>query len=120
MITSPSRRHAIGARDPRRSRDLCQWTAGELARADVLRIGSPDGRRVPQHLQSRLAHARTVAAGSPGPDAERAAQDLLGEVSGWLGGEPVAVTVTVGAYTDEPDAPVFSELVIAQGVDVEA
>ena len=120
MITSPTKRHAIGARDPRGSPDLCRFTAAELAKADVLRIEPPADRWVPRHVQTRLDHARTVAVSNPGADAERAAQDLLGEVSDWLGGAPVAVTVTVGSYTDEPGARVFSELVIAQGVDVEA
>ena len=120
MITFPSHRHTIGARNPRGARRLCRWTAMQLAKADVLRIEPPDGRWVPQHLQTRLAHARTVAVSNPGPDAEQAAQDLLGEVSDWLGGAPVAVSVTVGSDTGVPDARVFSELVIAQGADVEA
>ena len=116
MIAFPSHRRAFGSAGPRGSSELCRWTAEQLAKADVLRLESPNGRRVPQQLESRLANAHAVAVSLPGRDAERAAQDLLGDMSVWLGGAPVEVTVTVGTCTDDPGAPVISELVIAKGI----
>ena len=119
MITFPSRRHAFGACNPRKARELCQFTAEQLAKANVLRIESPDGRRVPHHLANRLAHTQRVAATSRASDASKEVRRLLGDIADWLRGAPVEVTVTVGTCTGDPDAPVIRELVIAQGVDKE-
>ena len=117
MITFPRHRHAYGAHDPRKSDKLCRFTAEQLTRANVLRIESPNGRRVPRHLESRLANAHRVATTRPALEATEEVRRLLGAVSDWLRGAPVEVTVTVGTCSDDPGAPLISELVISKGVD---